>query len=88
MRKIPWKEMATHSSILAWENPLDRGAWWAIVPGVTNTWTRLKQLNTYKIYYKMFLLSWKVSSKIGVISSFNIWKNLSMGMGLSLEFSL
>ena len=21
------KEMATHSSILAWENPMDRGAW-------------------------------------------------------------
>ena len=22
------KEMATHSSILAWKIPLDRGAWW------------------------------------------------------------
>ena len=22
------KEMATHSNILAWEIPLDRGAWW------------------------------------------------------------
>jgi len=21
------KEMATHSSILAWENPMDKGAW-------------------------------------------------------------
>ena len=27
------KEMATHSSIL--ENPLDGGAWWATVHGVT-----------------------------------------------------
>ena len=25
------KEMATHLSILAWEIPLDRGAWWATV---------------------------------------------------------
>ena len=25
--------MATHSSILAWENPMDRGAWWATVHG-------------------------------------------------------
>ena len=25
--------MATHSSILAWENPMDRGAWWATVQG-------------------------------------------------------
>jgi len=23
------KEMATHSSILAWKNPMDRGAWQA-----------------------------------------------------------
>ena len=29
------KEMATHSSILAGENPMDRGAWWATVLGVT-----------------------------------------------------
>ena len=28
------KEMATHSSILAWENPMDRGAWWATLHGV------------------------------------------------------
>ena len=30
------KEIATHSSILAWEIPLDRGAWRAIVHGVAN----------------------------------------------------
>ena len=23
------EEMATESSILAWENPMDRGTWWA-----------------------------------------------------------
>ena len=23
--------MAAHSSILAWKNPMDRGAWWATV---------------------------------------------------------
>ena len=34
--------MATHSSILAWENSTDRGAWWAIVHGVTNSQTRRK----------------------------------------------
>ena len=31
------KEMATHSSIL--ENPMDRGAWWATVHGVTKSQT-------------------------------------------------
>ena len=29
------KEMATHSSILAWRVPMDRGAWQATVQGVT-----------------------------------------------------
>ena len=28
------EEMATHSSILAWRIPMDRGAWQAIVHGV------------------------------------------------------
>ena len=28
------KEMATHSRILAWKNPMDGGAWWATVSGV------------------------------------------------------
>ena len=26
------------------ENPMDRGAWWAAVHGVTQTWTRLSDL--------------------------------------------
>ena len=25
------KEMATQSSLIAWKNPMDRGAWWATV---------------------------------------------------------
>jgi len=29
------KEMGTHSSILAWEIPMNRGAWWAVVHGVS-----------------------------------------------------
>ena len=33
------KEMATHSSILTWEIPLDRGAWWATVHKVTKSRT-------------------------------------------------
>ena len=28
---------ATHSSILAWRIPMDKGAWWAIVYGVTKS---------------------------------------------------
>ena len=35
------KEMATHSRILAWRIPVDRGAWWATVHRVAKSWTQL-----------------------------------------------
>ena len=38
--------MATHSSILAWRIPMDRGAWWVTVHGVAQGQTRLKQFGT------------------------------------------
>ena len=28
------------------ENPMDRGVWWAIIHGVTKSWTQLKRLST------------------------------------------
>ena len=31
------EDKATHSSILAWRIPMDKGAWWAIVHGVTKS---------------------------------------------------
>ena len=39
--------MATHSSILAWRIPMERGAWWASVHRVTKSQTQLKQLSTH-----------------------------------------
>ena len=35
------KGMATHSSIVAWRIPMDRGAWQAMVHGVAKSQTRL-----------------------------------------------
>ena len=35
--------MATHSSILALRNPMDRETWRAAVHGVAKSWMRLKQ---------------------------------------------
>ena len=35
----PEKEMTTHSRILAWRIPMDRGAWWATVHRVTKSET-------------------------------------------------
>ena len=35
------KEMVTHSSILAWKNPMNRGDWRATVHGATESQTQL-----------------------------------------------
>ena len=46
VRSLGWEDpleegMATHSSILAWRIPMDRGAWQAVVHGVTKSQTQL-----------------------------------------------
>ena len=41
------QEMATHSSILAMENAMERTAWQATVHRVAKSWTRLKRLSTH-----------------------------------------
>ena len=45
-RSLGWEDpleegMATHSNILAWRIPMDRGAWWVIVHGVAKSQTQL-----------------------------------------------
>ena len=40
------EDMATHSSILAWSFPVERGAWRGTVHKVTKSRTRLKYLST------------------------------------------
>ena len=88
---MPEKEMATHSSILAWripwteepggllsimshrvghgwsdlaclhsclENPRDRGARWAAVYGVSQSWKWLKRLSSSKGYMHGALIQW------------------------------
>ena len=58
VRLLSWEDsleegMESHSSIPAWRIPMDRGAWWATVHGVTKSRTRLSDqadtMNTYGI---------------------------------------
>ena len=43
-REDPLEEgMTTHSSILAWRVPMDRGACWAMVHGVAKSRTQLSE---------------------------------------------
>ena len=44
------KGTATHSSILAWKNPMDGGAWWATVHGVAKSRTRLNDF-TFRLIW-------------------------------------
>ena len=50
VRSLGWEDlleegMSTHSSILAWGIPMDRGAWWAVVHGVAKSQTRLSDFH-------------------------------------------
>ena len=58
--------MATHSSVLAWRNPRDGGAWWAAVCRVTRSRAQLKRLssNSSKLLINELLyqiILWNVS---------------------------
>ena len=45
--KDPFEEgLATHSSIRAWRIPMDRGAWWAAVLGITKELDMTERLST------------------------------------------
>ena len=57
--------MATHSSILAWRTPMDRGARQAIVHAITKSWTQLSNFHFTSFPYKSsrlhILLKWTTS---------------------------
>ena len=44
-RSLDWEDPLEEGNPLQYsclENPMDRGAWWAIVHGIAKSWTRLK----------------------------------------------
>ena len=61
--------MATHSSILAWRIPMERGAWWATVhrAAESNTTERLSttaHLYIYLFFCELFMASVHFSIKL------------------------
>ena len=57
------EDIGTHSSILAWSIPMDREAWRAIVHGIANCWTRLRDLvqdSTITLQYFYWGWEWGV----------------------------
>ena len=65
--------MATHSSILAGKNLMDRGVWRATFHGVTKSQTQLKQLSMAQRAYKLTnVLSWQLRYYDGLVERGNL----------------
>ena len=48
--KIPWRRMWNPFQYSCLENPVDRGAWWAMVHTVTNSWTQFYFNSTLNVW--------------------------------------
>ena len=65
VQSLGWEDplgegMATHSSILAWRIPMDRGAWWATVLGVAKSRTGLSGCVHMHVVYHTVLIEFPV----------------------------
>ena len=67
------ESMATHSSILSWRIPMDRGAWWATVHGVTKRWTWLTKHRHHNLYYITSCQSFWVITHLIRLSKVSLW---------------
>ena len=55
--------LSTHSSILAWRIPMDRGGWRATVHGITQSQTQLERLSTAQQHILKVFVGFPVPSK-------------------------
>ena len=53
VRKIFWRREWQPTPVFLLENPIDRGAWWATVHGVTKSWTQLSDLHFILLLYSI-----------------------------------
>ena len=72
------KEMATHSSILAWKNPMDREAWRATVPGVARVRHDLVTKQQQRAIHIIYLLINKSDMKISYENYQKIFQRISL----------
>ena len=87
--------MATHSSILAWRIPTDRGAWWATVHGGckvsdTTKYSREKRKKSQsKIKYVISKVVWRTRGKVKNKEAMDWWDlDLNSNFGIMNESSL
>ena len=66
------KEMAAHSSTLGLENPMDGGAWWVAVHGVTKSQT---QLSDFTLTFHFHALEKEMATHSSVLA----WRIPEMG---------
>ena len=71
VQSLSWEDpmeegMATQPSILAWRIPMDRGAWWMMIPGVTELET-IERLTTAHVIRKCHCTD---INPMGALSSF------------------
>ena len=64
--------MAPHSSTLAWKNPMNRGAWWAAVHGVSKSRT---QLSNFTFTFHFHALEKEMATHSSVLA----WRIPGMG---------
>ena len=53
VRKIPWRKAWQPTPVFFLENPMDRGAWQAIVHRVAKSQTRLNRLSMHTLEYEL-----------------------------------
>ena len=59
------------------ENPMDRGAWWAIVHRITKSRMQLQQLNTYAYYFSRFHIYALIYGIFFLfLADFTVWHSL------------
>ena len=77
--------MGTHSSILAWENPMDRGAWRATVHGAVKSQTPSKRLSITSLWRTSPCLIVSFPTLRFTNEAISYWTNTSVG---KLSFKL